>query len=223
MSVTEINDLLNDPIAQKVMLADKVDTNALLAILARAASKLKERYPESIASSRVAQEHVPALDQQYRPAVGIMLINREGRVFLGKRNDVTEEAWQMPQGGIDEGETPIAAARRELLEELGTANAEIVAESSRWLQYELPSSLQGHAWGGRWRGQCQKWFLARFVGDDGEINIATEHPEFSAWKWVAPERLDELIVSFKRRLYLDVLEEFADSLSPIAGRGGDQR
>ena len=208
----QFHDFLDDPLVQKVMRADKVDTSALLASLVRTAQKLKERYPKSAAGSSVVPERARALEAQYRPGVGIMIINGAGLVFVGKRVDVIEEAWQMPQGGIDGNETPILAAMRELLEELGTANVEVVAESIRWLQYELPSSLQGRAWDGRWLGQRQKWFLMRFVGDDGEINVATEHPEFSAWRWIAPERLVELIVSFKRQLYLDVLEEFAASL-----------
>ena len=188
-------------------------TRALcLRSLVRTAQKLKERYPESAAGSSVVPERARALEAQYRPGVGIMLINGAGLVFVGKRVDRVEEAWQMPQGGIDGNETPILAAMRELLEELGTANVEVVAKFSRWLQYELPSSLQGRAWDGRWLGQRQKWFLMRFVGDDSEINVATEHPEFSAWRWIAPERLVELIVSFKRQIYLDVLEEFAGSL-----------
>ena len=145
-----------------------------------------------------------------------MLIDGVGRVFVGKRIDVTEEAWQMPQGGIDGYETPIVAAMRELSEELGTTNVEVVASPSRWLEYELPNPLRGRAWDGRWDGQRQRWFLMRFLGDDAEINVATEHPEFSAWRWVAPEQLIELIVSFKRRLYLDVLEEFAVSLSHMS-------
>jgi putative (di)nucleoside polyphosphate hydrolase len=209
-SKSQFHDFLDDPLVQRVMQADKVDTSALRASLVRTAQKLKERYPESAAGSSV--ERAQALGAQYRPGVGIMLINGAGWVFVGKRVDRVEEAWQMPQGGIDGNETPILAAMRELLEELGTANVEVVAESSRWLQYELPSSLQGRAWDGRWLGQRQRWFLMRFVGNDSEINVATEHPEFSAWRWIAPERLVELIVSFKRQIYLDVLEEFAGSL-----------
>jgi 8-oxo-dGTP pyrophosphatase MutT (NUDIX family) len=220
---SHIHDLLNDPIAQKVMNADKVDADALLAVLVRAASKLKQRYPESVADSRVAPESAPSRAMQFRPGVGIMLIDGAGRVFVGNRIDVTEEAWQMPQGGIDGDETPIAAAMRELSEELGTTNVEVVAEASSWLEYELPNPLRGRAWDGRWDGQRQRWFLMRFVGVDAEINVATEHPEFSAWRWVAPEQLLELIVSFKRRLYLDVLEEFAVSLSQMSHRVGDAR
>ncbi len=206
-----IDDLLDDPIVQKVMHADKVDTSALLAILVRTARRLKELCPEPTPGAPLIPEGVPPLDAEFRPGVGVMLMNGIGRVFAGKRIDVIEEAWQMPQGGIDGDETPIIAAMRELSEELGTANVEVVAESSRWLRYELPNSLQSRTWDGRWRGQRQKWFLMRFVGDDREINIATEHPEFSAWRWIAPERLVELIISFKRQLYLDVLEEFAGS------------
>ena len=203
--------------------ADKVDTSTLLAILVRTARRLKEQCPEPTAGAPLIPERVPPLDAQFRPGVGVMLVNGIGQVFVGKRIDMIEEAWQMPQGGIDGDETPIIAAMRELSEELGTANVEVVAESSRWLQYELPSSLQGRAWGGQWRGQRQKWFLMRFLGDDREINIATEHPEFSAWRWVPPERLVELIVSFKRQLYLDVVEEFAGSLSRAPKKSGDRR
>ena len=221
-SSSHIDDLLNDPIVQKVMDADKVDTSALLAILVRTARRLKEKSSESTAGASVIAERVPPLDAQFRPGVGVMLINGIGQVFVGKRIDMIEEAWQMPQGGIDGNETPIIAAMRELPEELGTANVEVVAESSRWLQYELPSSLQGRAWGGQWRGQRQKWFLMRFLGDDREINIATQHPEFSDWRWVPPERLVDLIVSFKRRLYLDIVEEFADFLSRAPQKGGDR-
>jgi putative (di)nucleoside polyphosphate hydrolase len=221
-SSSHIDDLLNDPIVRKVMDADKVDTSALLAILVRTARRLKELYPDSTAGAPVVSERVPPLDTQLRPGVGVMLVNGIGQVFVGKRIDMIEEAWQMPQGGIDGDETPIIAAMRELPEELGTANVEVVAESSRWLQYELPSSLQGRAWGGQWRGQRQKWFLMRFLGDDREINIATVHPEFSDWRWVPPERLVDLIVSFKRRLYLDIVEEFAHFLSRAPQKGGDR-
>ena len=219
---SHIDDLLSDPSIQRVMDADKVDTSALLAILVRTARRLKEQYPESTAGAPVIPERVPVRDTQFRPGVGVMLVNGIGQVFVGNRVDMIEEAWQMPQGGIDGDETPIIAAMRELQEELGTANVEVVAESRKWLQYELPSSLQGRAWGGQWRGQRQKWFLMRFLGDDREINIATDHPEFSAWRWVPPEHLVELIVSFKRRLYLDIVEEFADFLSRGQQKGGDR-
>lgn len=148
---------------------------------------------------------------QYRAGVGVMLLNRDGNVFVGRRIDMPAgmAAWQMPQGGIDPGESPRAAALRELKEEVGTDKAEIVAETRGWLHYQLPPEIAGRSWGGRYRGQRQKWFAMRFTGDDGDIDLAAaEDPEFDAWEWVAPEQLPELIVPFKRRLYLDVLDEF---------------
>jgi putative (di)nucleoside polyphosphate hydrolase len=152
----------------------------------------------------------------YRPAVGIMLLNPLGEVFVARRLDMPAmPAWQMPQGGIDAGETPHQAAFRELREEIGTAAAEIIGESRGWLQYDLPAKLAGTVWGGCYRGQRQKWFLMRFTGRDSDINLATEHPEFDAWQWVAPTRLPELIVSFKRRLYTAVLSEFLERCVPV--------
>jgi len=147
----------------------------------------------------------------YRPAVGIMLINRERKIFVGRRIDMPAglAAWQMPQGGIDPGETPPEAAVRELREETGTASALFLGESRGWLHYDLPEEIAGGMWGGRYRGQRQKWFAMRFTGTDSDIDpAATEHPEFDAWEWVAPSRLPGLIVPFKRQLYLDVLAEF---------------
>lgn len=146
---------------------------------------------------------------RYRRGVGIMLLNRDGKVFVGRRIDQEEEAWQMPQGGIDRGETPRDAAFRELREETGTDKAEIVAESKDWLTYDLPGALRGRLWRGRYVGQKQKWFAMRFQGRDGDIDLATHHPEFSAWRWVGHDQLVTLIVPFKRALYGDVLAEFA--------------
>jgi putative (di)nucleoside polyphosphate hydrolase len=152
---------------------------------------------------------------QYRPAVGIMLVNRHGEVFVGHRIDMPAmPAWQMPQGGVDPGETPRQAAMRELEEEIGTVKADILAESRVWLTYDLPVELAGGIWGGRYRGQRQKWFVMRFTGSDGDINLATEHPEFDAWQWVAPDRLPDLIVPFKRQLYIDILAEFREHCAP---------
>jgi putative (di)nucleoside polyphosphate hydrolase len=151
----------------------------------------------------------PTEDRQYRSGVGIMLMNARNEVFVGRRLDAIEDAWQMPQGGIDEGEDPPTAAFRELREEIGTDNAEILAQSQGWLRYELPPHLIGKAWEGRWRGQQQKWFAMRFLGTDAEINVATEHPEFSAWRWVEAGHLPHLIVAFKRPLYEVVLQQFA--------------
>ena len=149
--------------------------------------------------------------EAYRPAVGIMLLNPQGDVFVARRIDFPDaEAWQMPQGGIDPGETPRAAAMRELKEEIGTDKAEVLAESRSWLSYELPAEIAPLVWGGRYRGQRQKWFVMRFLGSDRDIDLATPHPEFDAWRWVAPERLPELIVPFKQQLYRDILAEFRD-------------
>ena len=150
----------------------------------------------------------------YRPAVGIMLLNHDGRVFVGRRIDMPAglAAWQMPQGGIDPGETPRNAALRELKEEVGTDRAQIVAELSAWLNYDLPAELQKKLWKGRYRGQAQKWFALRFIGEDSEIDLETEVPEFRNWRWSEPEKLIELIVPFKRDVYRRVLSEFGPLL-----------
>lgn len=150
----------------------------------------------------------------YRPCAGVMLLNREGRVFVGQRLDSTLEAWQMPQGGIDPGEDALEAAFRELWEETGVArhHAELIAEAPEELQYDLPDDLIGKVWKGKWRGQRQRWFLLRFLGEDGDIDIATAHPEFRAWRWAEPVYLPELIVPFKRALYIRLLELFAPHL-----------
>lgn len=148
----------------------------------------------------------------YRAGVGVMLLNDRDEVFVGQRLDSTLEAWQMPQGGIDDGEDPLTAAFRELQEETGVTRAELIVESSGWLLYDLPQDLIGKLWGGRYCGQRQKWFAMRFLGTDADVNIQTEHPEFRTWKWAAPRDLPSLIVPFKRKLYEDVLAEFADLL-----------
>ena len=138
-----------------------------------------------------------------------MLLNRAGEVFVGRRIDMPAmPAWQMPQGGIDPGETPLASALRELKEEIGTNKVELLGESQGWLRYDLPAELSRGIWGGRYRGQRQKWFAMRFTGDDSDIDLATAHPEFDAWKWVSPEQHADVIVSFKRQLYFDILTEF---------------
>ena len=149
----------------------------------------------------------------YRPCAGIMLANTEGQVFVGQRIDKAPEgdAWQMPQGGIDKGETAREAALRELTEETGIAPdlVDIIAESSTEHYYDLPPELLGKVWGGKYRGQRQSWFLMRFKGQDSDIDIATSHAEFSKWQWVSPDRLPELIVPFKKRLYEALVAEFA--------------
>jgi putative (di)nucleoside polyphosphate hydrolase len=144
----------------------------------------------------------------YRPCVGIMLINQDNKVFVGQRLDQIAEAWQMPQGGIDPGESPEVAALRELKEEVGTDKAEIVAQSRDWLTYDLPVDLIGKLWKGRYRGQKQKWLAMRFLGDDRDIDITTHEPEFMAWRWIEPEALPDVIVPFKRDLYVQIVAEF---------------
>lgn len=157
-------------------------------------------------------EEIAALP--YRRCVGVMLVNPAGQVFVGQRLDNDAPAWQMPQGGIDPGETPQAAALRELWEETGiTADkVRIAAETADWLTYELPHDIVPRIWKGRYRGQQQKWLLLRFLGQDRDVNIATEHPEFSEWRWLPPKDLVAQIVPFKRAVYARVLEEFAPHL-----------
>lgn len=147
-------------------------------------------------------------DSSHRPGVGVMLLNAEGHVFVARRADVQGEAWQMPQGGIDQGETPQQAAIRELEEELGTNNVEIIAESKRWFHYDVPEEFALKAWAGRWKGQRQKWFVMLFTGTDSDIDLAGNHPEFDAWRWASVKELTVLAVAFKRQLYLDVIGEF---------------
>jgi len=151
----------------------------------------------------------------YRPCAGIMLINRAGQVFVGQRLDSTLEAWQMPQGGIDDGEDAQTAAIRELGEETGIApdKVELIAVAPDELTYDLPPDLIGQVWKGKWRGQRQRWFLYRFLGVDSDIDIATKHQEFRAWRWVDPATLPDIIVPFKKALYEDVLTAFSAHLS----------
>ena len=148
--------------------------------------------------------------KHYRRGVGVMLLNAEGKVWAGARIDNTDDAWQMPQGGIDKGEEPWATALRELEEETGIAPhlVERLADCPERLRYDLPEELRGKLWGGKWIGQDQDWFLARFLGRDEDIDIETEHPEFREWRWVEPERVPELIVPFKRDLYRRLIDEF---------------
>ncbi|WP_380786524.1 RNA pyrophosphohydrolase [Sphingomonas sp. R86521] len=160
------------------------------------------------------------IDLPYRPCAGVMLINAEGKVFVGQRLDTTIEAWQMPQGGIDPGEDAQAAALRELGEETGVApeHVELIAEAPGEFTYDLPPELIGKAWKGKWRGQRQRWFLYRFLGTDTDIDIATAHPEFRSWRWMEPEMLPATIVPFKKTLYEKVLDAFAPHLGATTGR-----
>jgi putative (di)nucleoside polyphosphate hydrolase len=147
-------------------------------------------------------------DLPYRPCVGIMLFNQDGKVFVGKRIDQSVEGWQMPQGGIDKGETPRQAALRELKEEVGTAKADIIGEMDDWVTYDLPAHLVGVAFHGKYRGQRQKWFALRFAGKDSDIDLTAHDPEFSEFQWVTLEELPGLIVPFKRETYKAVIAAF---------------
>ena len=146
----------------------------------------------------------------YRPCVGVVLIDARGLVFAGPRIDSPSPAWQMPQGGIDEGETPREAAYRELWEETGVTRdkVEFVGKTHGWVTYDLPPELLGKVWGGKYRGQRQKWFLFRFKGQDADVKIASEHPEFSTWRWILVDEMVESIVPFKRAVYEEVVRSF---------------
>ena len=150
----------------------------------------------------------------YRRGVGVMLINADKLVWVGRRIDNTDEAWQMPQGGIDEGEEPWATALRELEEETGIPQhlVERIADHPERLRYDLPEELRPHLWGGKWKGQEQDWFLCRFLGGETDVNIATEHPEFCDWKWVPAHSLPEIIVPFKRDLYRCLIKHWEEYL-----------
>ena len=142
-----------------------------------------------------------------RIGVGAIILNKDNHVFVGKRKDNPGNKWQMPQGGVDEGEDYITAMRRELLEETSIKNIEIIKEIEKIYQYELPENLVGIIWKGKYRGQKQKWFITRFLGEEKEINLNTKHAEFIDWKWIEPKLLPEIIVNFKKDLYLNLLKE----------------
>lgn len=150
----------------------------------------------------------------YRPCVGVVLMNQDGRVFAAQRIDNPTPAWQMPQGGIDFDEKPRKAALRELWEETGITEdlVEFVAKTKDWVTYDLPDEMVGQIWGGRYRGQKQKWFLYRYLGSDAQVNIETEHPEFSVWAWMDHAEVIEKIVPFKRSVYEAVFDAFAEHL-----------
>ena len=142
-----------------------------------------------------------------RTGVGIIVLNKQNKIFVGKRKDNPGDKWQMPQGGVDEGEDYITAMKRELLEETSIKNIEIIKEIEKIYQYELPENLVGIIWKGKYRGQKQKWFITRFLGEEKEINLNTKHAEFVDWKWIEPKLLPEVIVNFKKDLYLNLLRE----------------
>ena len=142
-----------------------------------------------------------------RTGVGIIVLNKQNKIFVGKRKDNPGDKWQMPQGGVDEGEGYSTGMKRELLEETSIKNIEIIKEIDKIYQYELPENLVGIIWKGKYRGQKQKWFITRFLGEEKEINLNTKHPEFIDWKWIEPKLLPEVIVNFKKDLYLNLLKE----------------
>ena len=171
----------------------------------------------------MAEQHAPRPTPEqiarlpYRPCVGLMLLNRLGQVFVAQRVDVRGAAWQMPQGGIDAGESPREAAMRELKEEIGTDSAEILGESAHWHRYDLPAHLIPKVWGGQYRGQTQKWFALKFTGDDAEIDLEAHEQEFQAWCWADVDKLPSMIVPFKRDVYDQVIQEFRPVVDRLRG------
>ena len=149
----------------------------------------------------------------FRPCVGLVLINHDGLIFLGQRLDSNLDAWQMPQGGIDYGETPYQAGLREMMEEVGTNNVEFLGEMEEWLDYEIPNKLAKRLWDGKYIGQTQKWLAFRFLGKDEEININTKDPEFSTWKWEKANQALKLAVPFKKDIYKKVIEKYNEFLT----------
>ncbi len=158
------------------------------------------------------QDSTKVSDLPFRPGVGMMIVDKANRVFVGKRVDSKTHGWQMPQGGIDMGETPSSAALREMEEEIGCRLGHIIAESKNWYSYRVPDFLIPRLWDGKYCGQKQKWFLIRFTGTDEDINIKTKHPEFDNWKWVNFDQLLADIIPFKLKLYKQVVKEFKQTL-----------
>ena len=152
---------------------------------------------------------IPFEDRPYRACVGILLFNQDNHVFVAQRIDQRVEAWQMPQGGIDAGEDVETACFREMREEIGTDKADILSIHPEWLNYDIPLPLADRLWGGSYRGQSQKWVALRYTGQNSDINIATEEPEFFSWQWMSPADLIQLAVPFKRPVYEDIMTQFA--------------
>jgi putative (di)nucleoside polyphosphate hydrolase len=148
-----------------------------------------------------------------RKGVGIFLMNKDNQLWVGKRIDFKNNYWQMPQGGIDDGEGYISAMKRELLEETSIKSIEILKEIDGFFEYQLPNNLVGIIWKGKFRGQKQKWFITRFIGDEREINLKTQHPEFIEWKWILPDKLPEVIVDFKREMYIKLLKNIKEFIN----------
>tara|TARA_B100001029_G_C14869437_1_gene343699 strand:- start:209 stop:676 length:468 start_codon:yes stop_codon:yes gene_type:complete len=148
-----------------------------------------------------------------RNGVGVIVLNNENKVFVGKRKDNPVDRWQMPQGGINKNETPFNAMKRELEEETSITKIKILKEIESWLEYELPPNLLGKIWKGKYRGQKQKWFIVKFIGDENEINLKTEHPEFIEWKWIDYNTLPEVIVDFKKEVYIKLRLEIKNFIN----------
>ncbi len=199
-----ITSLIDEPEVRLLMKADRVAEDTLVTILDAASNMMAT-------GARAATQRRRA-HNSYRPGVGIMLLNEHGQIFAGRRGDVPGAAWQMPQGGIERGETPRDAVLRELEEEIGTRKVTLIAESRQWFSYDVPYPLAQKAWQGRWRGQRQKWFAGLFRGEDRDIHLTRHTPEFSDWRWVTIKELSTLPVSFKGPLYLDVIREFSGLL-----------
>ena len=152
-------------------------------------------------------------DLPLRTGVGISVLNSQNQIFVGRRIDNPFDKWQMPQGGVDPNEPLLAAMKRELKEETSIVNIEVLKEFNQWLEYELPENLIGKIWKGKYRGQKQKWFIVRFIGEEKEIDINTKYPEFIEWKWIDMDLLPDLIVNFKKHVYKDVLLELKKYLN----------
>jgi putative (di)nucleoside polyphosphate hydrolase len=149
------------------------------------------------------------MKKKYRKCVGMMILNNENKILVGRRIDHPSGYWQMPQGGIDENEVPEETVWREMIEEIGTNNAQLIQSSSKWFSYDIPKeTLKTLPWGDIFVGQNQKWFIFKFTGKDSDIDVGTENPEFSEWKWISKNSLTDNVVPFKKNLYFKVLEEF---------------
>lgn len=210
--------LLAEPEIRLLMRADNVNESELLRMLGSVSVRLRKDNTKDRKGPGYRVTNTEA--RKYRRGVGVLLINGKNEIFIARRIDVGD-AWQMPQGGIDSRESAEQAAFRELKEEIGTNNATIIALSRGWFYYDVPEDIAKKAWGGRWKGQRQKWFVMRFNGTDAEINLATEHPEFDAWRWTSIAELRSLAVTFKRDLYASLLEEFSAILSHVPHDGDE--